>query len=125
MVRKGSSEEPVHLEGIPVAAIHRLVFCGGQFDDHQSVGLLGQQCSHSGPDPQFHGSPVVMRLLVCGGKAGASCVHYICALYVCTSAALYPEWCPWPSEDPSNTRYVIPLSSGLHGRMRKEGMGFF
>ena len=79
MVCKGSSEEPVHLEGIPVTAIHGLVFCVGQFDDHQSVGLLGQQCSHSSPDPQFHGPPVVMRLLVCGGNAGASCVHYMCA----------------------------------------------
>lgn len=42
-----------------------------------------------------------------------------------TSAALYPEWCPWLLEDPSDARYVIPLASGLHGRMRKEGMGFF
>lgn len=117
MVHKGSSGEPVHLEGVPVAAVHRLVFCVGQFDDHQSAGLLGQQCSHSSSNPQFHGPPVVMRLLVCGGNTGASCVH--------TSAALCPEWCPWPSEDPSDARYVIPLASGLHGRMRKEGTGFF
>lgn len=114
MVHKGSSEGPVHLEGFPVAAVHRLMFCVGQSDDHQSAGLLGQQCSHSSPNPQSHGPPVV---LVCGGNSGASCVH--------TSAALYPEWCPWLLEDPSDARYVIPLASGLHGRMRKEGMGFF
>ena len=32
---------------------------------------------------------------------------------------------PWPSEDPSDARYAIALASGLHGRMRKEGTGFF
>lgn len=104
MVSKGSSEERVHLEGEPVATVHRLVAGVGQFDDHQGSGLPGQQCSHGCPDlcqslhkdgqkkggevgaqappwcggPQpgpapLHGPPIVMRPLVCGGSAGASC----------------------------------------------------
>ena len=51
MVSRGSSEEPVHLEGEPVAAVRGLVAGVGQFDDHQSAGLPDQQCSHGGPDP--------------------------------------------------------------------------
>ena len=72
-VDKGSSEEPVHLEGEPVAAVHGLVAGVGQFDDHQGVGLPGQQRSHSSPDPCQSLHEDGRRE---GGEVGAQAQHH-------------------------------------------------
>ena len=72
-VGKGSSEELVHLEGEPVAAIHGLVAGVGQFDDHQGAGLPGQQRSHSSPDP---GQLLHEDGRREGGEVGAQAQHH-------------------------------------------------
>ena len=72
-VSKGSSEEPVHLEGEPVTAIHRLVAGVGQFDDHKGAGLPGQQRSHGRPDPCQSSHKDGWRE---GGEVGAQPQHH-------------------------------------------------